>query len=122
MNERIKRLRQQSLESKPSLSHERAVLLTEFYESGAADRVSIPMARALAFKYLLQHKKIWLGKGELIVGERGPLPKATPTYPELCTHSQNACAVELGTTKTSPADADGKRDQSELACFSVDTL
>ncbi|UCF63463.1 MAG: glycyl radical protein [bacterium] len=88
MNDRIKKLRQHSLESKPTLSHERAELLTEFYASGAAERVSIPMSRALAFKHLLQHKKIWIGESELIVGERGPGPKATPTYPELCTHSQ----------------------------------
>ena len=48
---------------------------------------SIPVARAKAFKYLLEHKELYLGEDELIVGERGPSPKATPTYPELCTHS-----------------------------------
>ena len=28
-----------------------------------------------------------VGEGELIVGERGPAPKATPTYPEITCHS-----------------------------------
>ncbi|MDH4137312.1 MAG: glycyl radical protein, partial [Anaerolineae bacterium] len=28
-----------------------------------------------------------INKGELIVGEKGPAPKAAPTYPELCCHS-----------------------------------
>lgn len=28
-----------------------------------------------------------MNEGELIVGERGPAPKATPTYPEICIHS-----------------------------------
>jgi formate C-acetyltransferase len=87
MNERIQRLRQQSLEAHPCLSLERARLLTEFYRSGKAERVSIPVARARAFAYLLEHKKICINAGELIVGERGPAPKATPTYPEICTHT-----------------------------------
>ncbi|MHA2155988.1 MAG: pyruvate formate lyase family protein, partial [Candidatus Hodarchaeales archaeon] len=87
MNERIRRLREQSMNAQPSLSIERAKLLTEFYQSGAVDRVSIPVARALAFKYLLENKKICINEGELIVGERGPEPTATPTYPEICTHT-----------------------------------
>ena len=45
------------------------------------------MRRALAFQHLMEHKTIYLGPGELIVGEKGPAPKATPTYPELCCHS-----------------------------------
>jgi len=89
MNERIKALRQTSIETKASLSPERAKLLTEFYRTGVTDQVAIPVARALAFKYLLENKKLYIGEGELIVGERGPEPKATPTYPELCTHSLN---------------------------------
>ncbi|GAG97434.1 unnamed protein product, partial [marine sediment metagenome] len=36
---------------------------------------------------LLENKTICINPGELIVGERGPAPKATPTYPELCCHS-----------------------------------
>lgn len=88
MNNRIKILRQQSLDAVPTISLERAELLTDFYQSGLADRVSVPVARALAFKYLLENKLICINEGELIVGERGPSPKATPTYPEICTHSK----------------------------------
>lgn len=87
MTERIKLLRQTSLDARPYLSTERALLLTEFYRRGQAERFSIPVARALAFTYILEHKKLYIGEGELIVGERGPEPKATPTYPELCIHS-----------------------------------
>ncbi len=87
MNDRIKNLRQQSLDAVATLSIERATLLTEFYKSGVAEKVSVPVARALAFKYLLENKTICINPGELIVGERGPAPKATPTYPEICTHS-----------------------------------
>lgn len=88
MNNRIKKLRQQSLDAVPAISLERAVLLTDFYTSGATDGVSVPVARAMAFKYLLENKELYIGDGELIVGERGPSPKATPTYPEICTHTQ----------------------------------
>ncbi len=87
MNDRIKRLRQQSLDAVPTLSLERAQLLTKFYSCGDVERVSVPVARALAFKYLMERKQICINDGELIVGERGPAPKATPTYPEICTHS-----------------------------------
>jgi len=87
MNERIKQLREQSLEAKPWLDPERAELLTRFYQSEIADRVSIPVKRALAFKYILENKKLCINDGELIVGEKGSEPKAAPTYPELCVHS-----------------------------------
>ncbi|MEJ2055726.1 MAG: pyruvate formate lyase family protein, partial [Calditrichaceae bacterium] len=87
MNERIQRLREQSLGAKPSISMERAVLLTEFYQSQISEQSSVPVQRALAFKYILENKKICINPGELIVGERGPQPKATPTYPEVCLHS-----------------------------------
>ena len=87
MSERVKNLRETSVNTKPYLSTERAQLLTDFYQSGAADVVSIPVARALAFKYLLENKTTSIDEDELIVGERGPAPKATPTYPELCCHT-----------------------------------
>lgn len=87
MNERIKRLRKESLEAIPTVSTERARLLTEFYQSGQPERVSIPVARGLALKHLLEKKAICINDGELIVGERGESPKATPTFPEICTHS-----------------------------------
>lgn len=87
MTPRIHRLREQSMNTKPYLSAERALLLTEFYRTKAAQGVSEPRRRALALKYLLEHRSLYLGEGELIVGERGPAPKATPTYPELCCHT-----------------------------------
>lgn len=87
LTDRIKRLREQSVNTKPYISTERAELLTEFYQSSIPDTVSTPVARALAFKYLLLHKTICINEGELIVGEREPAPKATPTYPELCCHT-----------------------------------
>ncbi|MBN2459387.1 glycyl radical protein [Candidatus Woesearchaeota archaeon] len=87
MNERIKKLRQQSLEAKPHIDLERAVLMTDFYENHNNQTLSAPVKRALAFKYVLDNKAICINEDDLIVGERGSAPKATPTYPELTTHT-----------------------------------
>jgi pyruvate formate-lyase/glycerol dehydratase family glycyl radical enzyme len=128
MSERVARLRKQSLDARPTISTERAELITAFYqqdfplqrgqspyspsekgatpfnspsEKGATPfnsplekgarglfiPVSAPVRRALAFQYLMESKTICINEGELIVGEKGPAPKATPTYPELCCHS-----------------------------------
>ena len=89
MNERIKKLRIQSRRSIPYLSLERALLITEFYKNGAAHKYSAPVARAKAFEYILNKKEICFNEDELIVGERGPEPKATPSYPEVCCHTLN---------------------------------
>jgi trans-4-hydroxy-L-proline dehydratase len=86
MTERTARLRRESLEARPAISPERALLLTEFYQAEAG-LYSVPVMRARAFLYLCQHKSLYLGDGELIVGERGSRPKAVPTFPELTCHS-----------------------------------
>ena len=87
MNSRIKKLRNESLTAVNKLSAERAKLVTEFYKSEIANQVSTPVKRAMTFKHILENKQICINQGELIVGERGPAPKATPTYPEVSLHS-----------------------------------
>ncbi len=87
MNERIKKLREQSLNAVNRLSEERAILVTEFYKTDSARKLSAPMKMALCFRHIMSNKYICINTGELIVGERGPAPKATPTYPEICLHS-----------------------------------
>ncbi len=86
MNARTAKLRQESLDAVPALSCERAELITAFYREHLG-RYSVPVMRAKAFQHLCEHKTLWIGEGELIVGERGPRPKAVPTYPELTCHS-----------------------------------
>jgi len=87
LSERVKKLREQSLNAVEKISSERALLMTQFYKSDEARELSAPVKRAKAFEYLLQNKKICINEGELIVGERGPSPKETPTYPEISLHS-----------------------------------
>jgi formate C-acetyltransferase len=84
--DRVTRLRQQSLDAVPTISTERARLITDFYRECRGSE-SPAVVRARSFAYLMEHKTICINDGELIVGEKGPAPKATPTYPELCCHS-----------------------------------
>ncbi len=86
MNDRVARLRRQSFEMHPSVSAERAELVTDFYRENEGKH-SIPVLRALTFKHLCEKKTIYIGADELIVGERGPFPKAVSTFPELTCHS-----------------------------------
>jgi len=112
MNERVLQLRQQSLDAKPWLSIERAALLTEFYKNNA--ELSVPVRRAEALKYLMQHKTVYIGDGELIVGERGRAPKGTPTFPELCCHSMEDFKVLDQREKISyRVDDEARRTQQE---------
>jgi len=86
---RVKKLREQSLNAVETITAERAVLVTQFYKSDEARELSAPVKRAKAFEYILWNKSICINDGELIVGERGPAPKSTPTYPEICLHTIN---------------------------------
>jgi formate C-acetyltransferase len=87
LSERVKKLRDQSLNAVEKISAERALLITQFYKSDEARELSAPVKRAKAFDYLMRNKKLCINEGELIVGERGPAPKETPTYPEISLHS-----------------------------------
>jgi formate C-acetyltransferase len=86
MTPRVARLRKKSFEAQPSISAERALLVTEFYRQNHG-KYAVPVLRALNFKNLCEKKTIYIGDDELIVGERGPYPKAVPTFPELTCHS-----------------------------------
>ncbi|HNS73761.1 MAG TPA: glycyl radical protein [bacterium] len=85
MTERVRLLREKSLQAVPALSTERAEIVTRVYRE--AGLLSAPMLRARVFAAIMAEKEICINDGELIVGERGPAPKATYTFPELCCHS-----------------------------------
>jgi len=86
MNKRVARLRKESFEATPGISAERALLVTEFYKENYGKH-SLPVLRALNFKNLCEKQTIYIGKDELIVGERGPFPKSVSTFPELTCHT-----------------------------------
>ncbi len=84
--ERIRKLRHESVNIQPKLSIERAVLETEAYKKYYGT-VETPVLRALNFRYIIENKKLYIGDGELIVGEKGDSPQTAPTFPELCCHT-----------------------------------
>jgi len=85
VSERIATLREESFRAEVKVSIERARLLTEFYRKYADELKgkSIPVQRALAFKYLMEHCSLPVEEGQLIVGLRGAGPKEVPLYPEI---------------------------------------
>lgn len=86
MNERIKRLHKLSVETEPTLTIERALIETAFYKENYGKMPNC-ILRARNFYEICKKKTIYIGKDELIVGERGPVPKAVPTFPELTCHT-----------------------------------
>lgn len=100
MNERVQRLRKESFETPITISAERAALITDFYRENIG-RYSAPMMRAKALAYLYANQTIYIGEEELIVGERGPRPRAVSTYPELTCHSEEDLRILDNRPKTS---------------------
>jgi len=90
--ERTKKLRKESLSTQPSVSLERALLETEFYEKYYGS-IEMPVLRALNFKNLMEKRKLYIGDGELIVGEKSEGPQIVPTFPELCAHTVEDMSV-----------------------------
>lgn len=86
MNERIKRLHKLSIETEPTLTIERALIETAFYKENYGKMPNC-ILRARNFYEICKKKTIYIGDDELIVGERGPVPKAVPTFPELTCHT-----------------------------------
>jgi len=113
VNERVRRLREQSFDTRPSFSAERAVLTTGFYKEWVG-RVSTPVLRAMNFRNLCAEKTIYIGDDELIVGERGPRPKATSSFPELTCHSEEDLRIldsrPMTSFAVSEADLDAYRE------------
>ncbi|HWR28728.1 MAG TPA: trans-4-hydroxy-L-proline dehydratase [Negativicutes bacterium] len=92
MNDRIRKLKNESDTSIPHLSIERAVAITEAYEKYAGT-VEVPLLRALTFRHIMETKALWIGDGELIVGEKSEHPQHAPSFPELCCHTMDDLEV-----------------------------
>ncbi len=107
INERIAKLREESVKAEVKISDERARLITRFYKNGLAEGKSIPVQRALAFKYLMERVSLPVEDGQLIVGLRGTGPQEVPTYPEICTHSMEDLEI-LNSRENMPYKVDEK--------------
>lgn len=113
INERIRKLRHQSITTEPSLSIERASLVTEAYKKYAGT-VETPLLRARVFQHIMENKALYIAEGELLIGEKGPVPQAAPTYPELCCHTLEDLAVMHNREKISfTVSAEARQIQAE---------
>lgn len=92
MNERIQKLRDISVNTPVHIDLERAKIETDFYRENDG-KYSIPVMRAMVLKEYFSKKTLYFGDGELIVGEKGKDPQASPTFPELCCHSEEDMIV-----------------------------
>lgn len=113
MNERVRKLRKQSLDAIPHLDLERAKLVTQAYKKYEGT-LSVPEMRATALKYYFEHKTLCINEGELIVGEKGDAPQAAPSFPELCCHTMQDLDVmdarDLISFKVRPEDKEYHRN------------
>jgi len=113
MTGRIEFLRNESFEKKPSFSAERAMLVTDFYKANDG-KYPVPVLRGMNFKYICEHKTLYMGDRELIVGERGPAPKAVSSFPELTCHSLEDLEIlnsrQMQSYSVSPEDTALYRD------------
>ena len=116
MTPRIQKLKKKSVSTKPSISIERALLVTDFYKREGG-RHSTPVMRAKNFFFLCEEKALYLGDDELIVGERGPFPRAVSTFPELTCHT----AEDLRILRTRPMTRYTITDE-EIAAYEADVI
>ncbi len=77
---RVYRLREELLNTTPSLCAERGLLVTEAYQKYQADPPVLRRAKALA--HILAGMTISIAPDELIVGNQASAPRAAPLFPE----------------------------------------
>jgi pyruvate formate-lyase/glycerol dehydratase family glycyl radical enzyme len=77
---RVRCLREQLLQTTPSLCAERGLLITEAYQKYQADPPVLRRARALA--HILANMSIYIAPAEIIVGNQASAPRAAPLFPE----------------------------------------
>lgn len=117
LSERIEKLRDAVLETKPSVCTERAKIYTRVYAENEA--MPIGVRRALALEATLKEMTIFIADGELIVGNHASKLKSAPFFPEYATKWM---LKELETFDKRPGDAfylteDVKQDIRELCPF-----
>lgn len=118
MNERIQRLREQSVSTPVHIDLERAKIETDFYKENDG-KYSVPVMRAMSLKEYFSKKTLYFGDDELILGEKGKDPQASPTFPELCCHSEEDMKVmsERDLVSFHTTEEDRKLQAAEIIPF-----
>jgi len=98
--ERIQRLREKVLSTKPSVCTERAKIYTQVYQENEDQPVIVK--RALALAKTLQEMTIFIDEGELIVGNQSSQHRAAPIFPE---YAVDWLPEEMDELEKRPGDA-----------------
>lgn len=79
-SKRIEDLRNFLIDSTPRICSQRAVAVTEIYQTCSQDHILIKRAKAL--KHTLETMDIFILDGELLVGNQASAPRSAPVFPE----------------------------------------
>jgi formate C-acetyltransferase len=117
VSERIARLREKVLSTKPSVCTERAKFYTEVYRENEYKPIIIK--RALALKKTLEEMSIFIDEGELIVGNQSSQHRAAPIFPE---YAVDWLPQEMDELDKRPGDAffitsEHKKELIEIAAW-----
>jgi formate C-acetyltransferase len=106
MNQRLENLKDEILSAEPRLCIERARIYTSVYK----ERESLPVVRkrALALRRALEETSIYIGDGELVVGNSASRPKSAAIFPE---YSVNWILSEIDGIDKRPAESYGATDE-----------
>lgn len=117
MTERLIRLKDEILCAVPTLCLERARIYTRVYREG--EGLPIVRRRALALKATLEEMSIYIGEGELIVGNHSCRPKAAPIFPEYAVAwiLKEAEGIDNRPAESYMATAAEKAELKELCAF-----
>jgi pyruvate-formate lyase len=115
ITERIARLRSNILSAVPTVCTERAGIYTEIYEE--FEDSPLILKRAYALEKTLKKMTIFIGEGELIVGNQSSKLRAAPVFPE---HGTSWIINELDEFDKRPGDAffinEKQKDELKMIC------
>ena len=113
--ERIIRMKQRLLGTRPSISAERMLLATRAYQKYAGEETRI--FRAKVFAYVLDHMSVVIGGGELIVGNQNKRVRCASIFPEYTGQWLREQIDTLPTRPNDPLEVPAEERAAILKCL-----
>ena len=113
--ERIIRMKQRLLSTRPSISAERMLLATRAYQKYAGEETQI--FRAKVFAYVLDHMSVVIGGGELIVGNQNKRFRCASIFPEYTGQWLREQIDTLPTRPNDPLEVPAEERAAILKCL-----
>ena len=112
MNDRLKKLKKNILESVPTVGTERAWIVTKAYSKYKYDPILIKRAKTL--RDVLENMTIYVSDGDLLMGNQGEAVRHPPVYPENSVYWMNDREFELMEARTINPLKVGQKEREEL--------